>query len=175
MLQHLVLTALGSYSPQLIEQLSKAMSDCGCNIQECRSTILGSECSVLMMVSGNWDAIAKLEDVLAKLENKLGMSFHFKRTSLRKVNGKLMPYAIDVVCCDRPGVVHEIASFIANNDIEIQDIHTHTYEASQTGTRMFSLHMTINIPTDMSLSTIRGDFLEFCDRLNLDAIMEPVK
>jgi glycine cleavage system transcriptional repressor len=40
---------------------------------------------------------------------------------------------------------------------------------------MFSLHVTINVPADISISAIRGDFIDFCDRLNLDAIMEPVK
>ncbi len=44
-----------------------------------------------------------------------------------------------------------------------------------TGAKMFSLHMMVNIPSDSSIASIRGDFIEFCDRLNLDAIMEPVK
>ena len=175
MQQYLVLTALGGHSPRLIEQFSKSVVDCGCNIDDCRSVILGSECSLLMMVSGSWDAIAKIEDVLPKLESSLGLRIHAKRTSLRKPAARLMPYVIDVVCVDRPGVVYDITNFVANNEIEIENIHTNTYKAAHTETQMFSLHMTINIPVDTSISTIRGEFLEFCDRLNLDAIMEPVK
>jgi len=175
MRQYSVLTALGSHSSRLIEQFSKAIFDCGCNIDSCRYMILGSESALLMLVSGSWDAIAKMEDMLPKLELSLGLKIHTKRTALRKPGGKLMPYVIDVICADRPGVVYDITNFMANNDIEIEDVHTHTYQAAQTETPMFSLHMAINIPTDMSLATIRGEFMTFCDRLNLDAIMEPVK
>ncbi len=86
-----------------------------------------------------------------------------------------MPYAIDAVCSDRLGVVHDIAKFMANNELQIQDLYTNTYQAANTDTKMFSVHMTINIPTDTSISVVRNDFMDFCDRLNLDAIMEPVK
>jgi glycine cleavage system transcriptional repressor len=40
---------------------------------------------------------------------------------------------------------------------------------------MFSLHMTISVPSNTSIAALRGEFMEFCDRLNLDSIMEPVK
>ena len=86
-----------------------------------------------------------------------------------------MPYAIDVVCCDRPGVVHDIAKFITDNELQIQDMYTNTYRALHTDTPMFSLHMTVNVPVNVSISALRGDFMDFCDRLNLDAIIEPVK
>ncbi len=52
---------------------------------------------------------------------------------------------------------------------------TNTYKAVNTGASMFSMHMTVNIPADISIASIRGDFIEFCDQLNLDAIMEPLK
>ena len=175
MLQYLVVTALGEYAPRQIEQISKAMADCGCNINDCRTTILGAEFSMLMLASGSWDAIAKIEQLLPKLAPELGLTIQLKRSKLRKPAGKLMPYAIDVICADRPKVVHDITKFFADNAIEIQELCTSTYKASHTETQMFSLHMTINIPTDTSISTLRGEFLEFCDRLNLDAIMEPVK
>jgi len=40
---------------------------------------------------------------------------------------------------------------------------------------MFALQMAINIPTTVPISLLRDEFLELCDRLNLDAILEPVK
>jgi glycine cleavage system transcriptional repressor len=35
--------------------------------------------------------------------------------------------------------------------------------------------MTVNIPASLHLSQLRDDFMEICDQLNLDAILEPVK
>ena len=40
---------------------------------------------------------------------------------------------------------------------------------------MFSLHMTINVPAHTLIAALRDEFLDFCEQLNLDAIIEPVK
>lgn len=175
MLQHLVLTALGSYTPQLAEQFSKALTDSGCSITDSRMTMLGNNFAMITMLAGNWDSIAKLEDMLPKLEERLDIAIHSKRTELFKPSTGLMPYAIDAVCSNRVSVVYELAKFFASNNIQIQEIYTSSYRASHTGSPMYSVHITVHIPTENSIASLRGDFMEFCDQLNLDAIMEPVK
>jgi glycine cleavage system transcriptional repressor len=35
--------------------------------------------------------------------------------------------------------------------------------------------LTIGVPADTHIAALRDDFLEFCDALNLDAIMDPMK
>jgi glycine cleavage system transcriptional repressor len=40
---------------------------------------------------------------------------------------------------------------------------------------MFSVHMTVHVPASTHISTLREEFMEFCDELNLDALIEPVK
>ena len=175
MLQHMVLVALGEQSPRLVEELTKAIFDCSCSISDSRISNLGNQTTILMKLSGSWDALAKLEDSLETLGGRLGLQFKSNRIDSLKPGGELMPYAIDAVCVDRAGVVFEIARFMAANQLQIQDLYTNIYEAANTGTQMFSVHMTINIPADSSISLVRNDFMDFCDRLNLDAIMEPVK
>lgn len=175
MLQHLVLVALGEQSPRLIEELTAAVLECSCSISDSRISNLSARSSVLMKISGTWDAIAKLEDSLPRKAKSLGLTYSIKRLQGHASASGMMPYAIDAVCADRAGVVHEIARFMADNDLQIQDLYTNTYQAANTGTQMFSVHMTINIPTDTAVSLVRNDFMDFCDRLNLDAIMEPVK
>lgn len=172
---YLVVTALGKNRPEDLEQLTRAIKESGCTINESRITMLGDELCILMMLSGPWDSIAKIEDQLPRLGGKLSMSILAQRTAPAILGGNLMPYAIDVVAVDRVGIVHDIVNFILENKIVIQELHTNTYKAATTGTIMFSLHLAINIPASFSIAGIRGDFMEFCDQLNLDAIMEPVK
>src|SRR5690606_9138002 len=81
MQQFLVFTALGENSPKLIEQISRVVRDCGCSITDSRMAVLGSELALTMMVSGTWDAIAKMEDHLPRLEKELGMAMRWKRTA----------------------------------------------------------------------------------------------
>jgi glycine cleavage system transcriptional repressor len=49
------------------------------------------------------------------------------------------------------------------------------YRAMQTGADMFSAQITVGIPSNTHIAALRDDFLEFCDGLNLDAIMDPMK
>lgn len=175
MQNYIVLTALGENHPQIIEKCSKAIKECGCNIIDSRVIALGKELSLSMMLSGSWNAVAKLEHMLPSLKKKLNVEFQFRRTNPPDKPDQGLPYAIEIVSMDRVGVVHDITEFLVNNDISIQDMFTNTYQATHSGTPMFSLNATINIPVNISISAIRNDFNDFCDRLNLDAIIEPVK
>ena len=40
---------------------------------------------------------------------------------------------------------------------------------------MFSVQMSVNVPARIHVSQLREDFMDYCDALNLDAILEPVK
>ncbi len=175
MQNYLVVTAIGAHSDGLMEQFYSAIKDCGCNIVDARMTSMGNVLTMNLMLSGTWDTIAKMESLLPKLATKLDLSINTRRADSQEPSRNLMPYAIDVVSFDHPGVVHEIAKFITKNDIQIQDMYTNTYTAAHTEAPMFTLHMTINIPTSVSIASLRGEFMDFCDQLNLDAIMEPVK
>ena len=86
-----------------------------------------------------------------------------------------MPYGVDVVCLDHPGVLFGLADFFAERNIEIGDLLTRRYPAAHTGAPMFAVQMTINVPGSMILSQLRDEFLEYCDRENLDSILEPLK
>lgn len=175
MQNYLVICAVGRNRAGLVEACSKAFRDCGCNIVDSRMCVLGGEFAMTLLLSGTWDSIAKIENILPRLESTLDLTIVSRRTEARKKSVNLMPYAVEVVSMDHPGIVHDIAQFFANRSINVEDMVTGSYAAAHTGTPMFSLHMTISVPTDMSIAALRGEFMDFCDHLNLDAIMEPVK
>jgi glycine cleavage system transcriptional repressor len=54
-------------------------------------------------------------------------------------------------------------------------VSTRSYAATHTGAPMFSVQMAVNIPATVHISGLREEFMDFCDQLNVDAIMEPVK
>ena len=85
----------------------------------------------------------------------------------------LFPYRVDIVSMDHPGIVHDVADFFAQREINIEDMSTATYAAAHTGTPMFSMHVTIAVDAESPIAELRNEFQEFCDDLNLDASMEP--
>jgi glycine cleavage system transcriptional repressor len=173
--EQLVIAALGEDRPGLVDELSGWILDNGCNIADSRMTVLGGEFAVLLLVTGNWNGLAKLENQAQQVQDRLGMTLNVKRTGNRKQTGELLPYAVDVVSLDHPGIVHNLATFFSQRNINIQDLSTSSYAAAHTGTKMFSVHILLDVPASIHIAALREDFLDFCDRLNLDAVIEPVK
>ncbi len=171
----LALTAIGPDRPGLLDLLSEHITNSGCEIDESRMSALGSEFAIIMLIMGNWNALAKFEAMRPRLEEQLGLHIRIDRTQQRVRNGPYIPYAVEVVTVNRPGVVNEVAHFFATRSITIEDVFTTTYPAPHTGTRMFSLQMTVAVPGDLSLAGLRGEFMDFCDDLNLDSVLAPVK
>ncbi len=175
MQQLIVISALGSDRAGVVNDLTRVILDCSGNIHESRMTALGSEFAMLLLVSGNWHTISRLEKNLQRFAESNKLTIQLQRTEPRKFETELLPYAIDVVCLDQTGIVHNLAGFMASREIEIAEVTTRSYPAAHTGAPMFAVQMVINVPGSVHVSTLREEFMEFCDQLNLDAIMEPVK
>jgi glycine cleavage system transcriptional repressor len=173
--QYLVISALGHDRPGIVKNLTQPISESSVNILDSRMTILGGEFAILMMVEGSWDAIAKLETQLPTLEKKLELTIVARRTDSQQHKSNTIPYSVNVVALDHPGIVNQLADFFSGRSINIQDLLTDSYNAAHTGTPMFTATLVVNIPGDISIARLREEFFEFCDSLNLDGIIEPVR
>jgi len=173
MKKYLVISALGKDRPGIVNQLSRAIHEAGCNIEDSRMTVLGGEFALMLLVSGVWNAIAKLESQAKVLEAKLELTLVTKATEPRATKIAMVPYVVDVVSMDHPGIVSEVAEFFSTRNINIEDLSTWTYAAAHTGTPMFSMNMTISVPAEVNIGQLRDEFTRFCDTLNLDATLEP--
>lgn len=171
----LLASAIASPDQSPLLGLCKRVADCGCNVAEARVAALGAELSVQVLAQGPWDAIAKLETALAKMDRNGEMRLVQFRTSAKQQQSNCLPYIVEVIASDKPGILFQLAEFFANRNISIEQLHSTRYQAMQTGADMFSAQITIGIPSNMHLAALRDDFLEFCDGLNLDAIMDPMK
>jgi glycine cleavage system transcriptional repressor len=162
MKQHLAVSAIGSDRTGMVHELTRVISECGGNISESRMANLGSE-------------FAMLETELKRLAEGNSLSIHLKRTEPRSARTDMLPYSIDVVCLDQSGIVSGLSGFFATRGIDIAEVSTRSYPAAHTGAPMFSVQMIVNVPSRIHVAHLREEFMEFCDSLNLDAILEPVK
>lgn len=169
----LAITASGEDRVGLVDRLSRRITDAGCNIEESRMAVLGDQFAILVLLSGPWNALSKLEGQLEAIGQELELVIHHKRTQPRASTEPLVPYHVEVVSLDHPGIVHSLASFFAGRRINIEEMATDTYPAPHTGTPMFSVRMTVGVPASTHIANLRGDFLDYCDELNLDATIEP--
>jgi len=172
----LVISVAGENRLDLIAELTRTIKDCRCGVLESRMTSLGQEFGAHLMVDGNWNHIAKLENALDALASRLSLKIHTLRGSESDTNyGDALPYAVDVFAADRIENVNELASFFLDRNIRIVDFTSSRCPAPLNGTPIMVARIVLEIPIGIRIVTLRDEFLEFCDQQNLDAILEPIK
>ncbi len=171
----IIISAIGSDRTGLVFDVTRVILECGGNVLESRMTALGSEFAMLLLVSGNWHTLSKLESEFRKLSESANINISIRRTEARSARPETVTYSVDVVCLDQPGVVFNLAGFFSSRGIDIGDVTTRHFAAAHTGASMFSVQMVIHVPSKIHIAALREEFMELCDHMNLDAILEPFK
>ncbi len=172
---YLVVTAIGQDRAGIVKNFTKTISEHDCNIEDSRMSILGGEFAMILLISGHWNAIAKLETALSRVADSLQLQVSAKHTDQRQIQPTMLSYQVEVLSIDRPGIVHQTAEFFSKRQINIDNLSSDAYRAAHTGTPMFSLNLMVNIPANLSIADLRDQFLDFCDEMNMDGVIEPLR
>jgi glycine cleavage system transcriptional repressor len=175
MQQYLAITAIGPDRAGLVRDLSKAVADAGGNIEESRMSALGADFAMLILVSGNWHTIAQTRDSLETLGNAGELTVTIRKTDRTPAEQQAIPYVFDIIALDQEGIVLGLSGFFSTRGMQIAEMNTRRYNAPHTGSAMFSVQMTVSVPSKQSIATLRDEFHEYCDERNLDAVIEPAQ
>jgi glycine cleavage system transcriptional repressor len=165
-----VISTIGRDRPGIVNELSQAVLEMNLNIEDSRMTVLGGEFAVLMSVAGGDADLALLDGKLAELCTASELAYLFRITEDR-TTGHALPYLVQVVAMDHPGIVARIAGFFSERQINIRDLNTETERAAHTGTPIFNLAITVEVPTSVKINELRAAFEEFCNDQDLDGTL----
>ena len=165
-----VISTIGQDRPGLVSELTERVTALKLSIDDSRMSILGGEFAVLMSVKGTVTALASLETELSNYCEAHSLACLFRRSTDRGPVDAL-PYRVDVSAMDHPGIVHRVADFFSNQGINIVDLRTETTPAAHTGTPLFSLSMTIELPARANGPQLEVSFQTFCEEEDLDGEM----
>jgi len=170
----LVISAIASNRPGIAHDIIELVAQCGCNIKESKMKIMGGTFNLVLMASGCWNSIAKLEHTLPKKACLLGMTTMIKRTDDVSTRPDRLPYHVSIVALDKVGITREITAFFADQDINIREMNSDAYIAPHSSAPIAEIKLTVGISTNISISELRKRFNVFCEKLNLDATLEPI-
>lgn len=175
----LVISAIGTDRPSIVNELSQLIVTHNANVDDSRMTVLGGEFAIILLVSGKDSILSLVKHSLEQQAEQLGLRIISKETSNKASNiansNMKIPYVVEVLAIDNPGIVYKLAEFLSSREINIQSLQTNKYPAAHTGTLMFAVEMIIAIPQDVIISDLREDFFYLCDDMNLDASIEVVR
>lgn len=174
-METLIITAISSDQTLLLTQLCAFATKYNGHIEYSNMAAFGSASLLTLLISGQWNTIAKLEAAVPSLEKSLGTTVLYKRMVVEKNTEAFLPYWVEVVALSHPGILQEIIEFFVEQGIPIQSLQTQIEPVENSDARLFSFSMKIMIPGDICISEMREQFMLLCDDFNLDGVIEPEK
>jgi glycine cleavage system transcriptional repressor len=172
-MEKLLITSICGVDSTLFTEVAKLAGKHDCNIAYSHIFCLAANHTLTMEITGNWSSIAKIESALPSLAKRLEVELVFKRSHQEKVDRFFLPYQIEIVAVNQPGVIYEIMEFLDSMELHIERLETYSTVHQQTPILKFT--MSVDIPADGNIADLREQFLLFCDELNLDGVLEPKK
>ena len=171
----LIVTLIGNQSAVFLTDILTAISSCSCTVAELRASKLAQVNTCYILVNANWNNIAKLEALLNSLASKLSIQMTVLRPDEPLTESTGIPYMIEAISVENNQVLEEIIQFLLERNVEIEDVNVNTLQSSYSATLVLSIKIILLVPLNTRLLLFREEFLDFCDNLNIDTMIEPLK
>ena len=138
-MKNLIITAIGSDRPGIVSEISGVITNHGGNVEESRMSKMGSDFTIIMLVSVSpeWD-----ESLNVALRSIADLNISTKLTEANDT-GDIKKFQIDLNGADNEGIVNVLSEYLAEKSINIIEMNTHISPAPVTGTPLFNLNSII--------------------------------
>ncbi|KKC99023.1 MULTISPECIES: glycine cleavage system protein R [Photobacterium] len=165
---YLVITAIGSDRPGITDEITRHISLSGCNIEDSRLAIFGSEFTFILLLSGTAASIAKVEATLPLQAQQFDLLTVMKRTT--KHEHRFYPYTADfhIEGNDAPGLIEKFTHFCASRQIDISALSAHSQEDDENGEQdQLTLQLSTNLPEGCNLMSLQEEFEALCQAVQV--------
>lgn len=126
MTHHLVITAVGTDRPGISNQITKLITQSGCNIIDSRITLFGDEFSIILLISGPVSAITRVETLMPQMSQTHDLLSIMKRTSPHKTLNYTHKVEMSVLSCDGLGITEKFTQLCEAFSINIAELSANT-------------------------------------------------
>lgn len=174
--RRLAVTAMGINRQGLALDLIRSVIERGCLIIDCRVVPLGQSLTVTFLIGGNWSALGRLETALPNLAEKLDIQIQYQSTEAgTQGTPDYRPYAVEVIAPSKADLVPQVLDFFHAQNVRINELATQEYLSTHTGAAMCNMSLVVHMPVSQHPQALRESFMDLCDELNADGILDPIK
>lgn len=171
----LAVCVLGPVRAGLVERLVRTILDRGGELIECRLSQLGNMQVIDCLVAGDWSALGRLEAALPALAQQFEARALLSRAGQKADAPELRPYHVDIVAPHSADLLAQLLHFFSQQSVVVTEINAQRYESAYTAASMVNLQMGVTVPVSQHPPALREAFMDLCDELNADGIMDPIK
>jgi glycine cleavage system transcriptional repressor len=167
------LSAIGKDRPGIVAEVSGLIYESGGNLEDSSMTRLGEQFALLILLSGSGEEFQyRLSTGCKRLEWEKHLSIFL--TPVEEIGGKpgareeIEFFELSTTGLDRMGIVYRVSRLLADQGINIADMHTRANPSPESGTPLFTMRVLLEIPPKVSPE----DLLRSLNRLGEELAIE---
>jgi glycine cleavage system transcriptional repressor len=171
---YIAVSAVGRDRVGLADDIAAWIEAAGGNVEESKMAVLGGEFAVIMLVSGSSETTRVLLDGSENTAGRLGLRLHATETTAPNASSGGLPYTVETVSLDSPGIVHALTREIRAMGVNIADLETSSSAAPWTGAPVFRMKATLILPANLPVARFRENMEKLSHERDLDIRLGPV-
>ena len=166
-----IMTAFSKDRPGIVADITEVIYENGCNLEDSTMTGMLDEFVIILLFTGRGE---DLEDRLGRdcrrLEKEKGITAFIRSV---EAGEKVKPIdfftkTITVEGIDQAGIVYKITRFLANNDINIENLTSQRRTSPESGTAMYFMDIKVQVPEKVPVEHLERGLAQVSEELNLD-------
>ncbi len=166
-----IMSAFSKDRPGVVADVTEVIYENGCNLEDSNMTNILDEFALILLFTGKGD---NLEDQLLRdcrrLEREKGITAFIRSVEVEDQTTKLdfITKIINVEGIDQTGIVFKISRFLADNNINIENLTSRRFTSPESGVALYFMAITVQIPESISLNQVENGLSRVGEELNLD-------
>jgi glycine cleavage system transcriptional repressor len=163
--------ALGADRPGIVASVTGVLFQMGCNLKDCSMTVLSGHFAMMMLVEAPDDLTAEaLEAALGKAEGCADLTLAVRPAGAAAAMVAGDPYIVSVYGSDHPGIVHRIATVLADHGANITDVNTRVIGD---GEPVYAMMLEVALPRSLDPGTLGAALQAVAGEVGVDASLQP--
>ena len=165
----MILFLVGKDRPGIVDEVSTLLYENGANIEDSRMATMGGCFSIMTLFSCTSGQLAAIEKGVKDLEaDGFETSLHKAENPCDFPSRAELPFKIEVMAMDHPGIVQKVVHILNNHGVNIQSLDTRVTRAPLSGTPIFDLNLEAGIPVEQSIAKVKEELNALASEMNLD-------
>ena len=172
--EKIIITLFAKDRPGVIRELSDTvLANKGNWLESSLSRLCGQFAGIVHLEIATEDKAALLDSFEKLAQTGINITVQsFQDVDLNAESDSFEALQILVEANDRPGIVEEIATALADEDINIENMDTECESASMAGYNLFRAHMFLALPQDMSEDQLEQILENVSDDLMVSVLVD---
>jgi glycine cleavage system transcriptional repressor len=170
---HYAVSAVGADRPGIVAAVTGAFLEHGCNLEDTSMTILRGHFAMMLVVATPEDlAQQTLENALAGPASDLELV-----VAVREIDDGVPAspegdsWTVSVYGADRPGIVHRVASLLADSGVNIVDLTTRVI--GDAARPVYAMILEVTLPPAADANALKGRLTDLASDLGVECSLHP--